>query len=59
MFFVSTFNMVLEQDIEQTLDNTTSDRNQTEETVVGFSVSIDAQISAAKDEWFNHLQTMP
>ncbi|KAA0061242.1 uncharacterized protein E5676_scaffold5463G00010 [Cucumis melo var. makuwa] len=40
-----------EQNIEQTLDNTTSDENQTEETTTDFSDVIDARINAAIDEW--------
>ena len=61
--FVSTFNMVSEQDIEQILNNTTSDENQTEETATSFSAAIPAavnvRISAAMDEWLRCLQTTP
>ena len=44
----------------ETLENTTNDENQIEETTIGFSVVIvvDAQMSAAMDEWFSCLQKM-
>ena len=56
MFFVSTFNMVSEHDIDQTLDNTTRDRNQTDELAASISVVVvivvvvDVQIIVAMDE---------
>ena len=54
--------MVSEQNIEQILNNTTSDENHTEETTTSFSVviatAVDARINAAMDEWFRHLQKM-
>ena len=49
MFFIFTFNMVLEHDTDQTLSNTTSDENQTEETTVGISTVVDARINATMD----------
>ena len=61
--FVSPFNMVSQWDNEhtlETLENTTNDRNPTEETAISFSVTvatvIDARMSAAMDEWFSRLQ---
>ena len=47
--------MVSERDIEQSLDNTTSDGNQKEKTTIDFSAVVDARISAAMDEWFRRL----
>ena len=57
--------MVSENDIDQPLDNTTCDGNQTEKTAadiraaVSFTTTVDAQISAAMDEWFCRLHTTP
>ena len=57
LFFISTFDMVSEHDIDQSLDNTTLDGNQTEETIVGinvaFAAAVDARISTAMNEWFH------
>ena len=52
--------MVSEPDIDQTLDNTTFDGNQIEETIVSIRVVVivDAQISVAMDEWCCCLQTV-
>ena len=55
--------MVSENDIDQPLDNTTCDGNQTEKAAadiwaaVSFAATVDARISAAMDEWFHRLQT--
>ncbi|TYK26198.1 Retrovirus-related Pol polyprotein from transposon TNT 1-94 [Cucumis melo var. makuwa] len=42
---------------DHTLDNTTCDGNQTEETAAGISAATNAWINAAIDEWFHNLQT--
>ena len=47
--------MVSEKDSDQTLDNTTCDGNQTEETAVGISAIVDARIITAMDELFRRL----
>ena len=61
VYSLSTFNMVLEWGIDQTLNNTTSDGNQTEETATSFSVAvataINARTSATMDKLFCRLQT--
>ncbi|KAA0054241.1 kirola-like [Cucumis melo var. makuwa] len=46
--------MVLERDIEQTLEDTTNDGNQTKETTASFSAAVDTWISAAMDEKTPH-----
>ncbi|TYK05873.1 uncharacterized protein E5676_scaffold432G00040 [Cucumis melo var. makuwa] len=55
--------MVSEHDIDQTLENTTLDGNQTEEIAVRISIvvaaAVNAQISIAMNEWFCCLQTTP
>ena len=55
-FYVSTFNMVLERDIEETLDDQTLDGTLAKGTDVDISAAvattIDARISAAMNEWF-------
>ena len=51
--------MVSERNNEHTLEileNETTDENQTEEIATGFSVVVDARMSAAMDEWFSRLQ---
>ena len=54
--------MVSERDIEQIINNTTSDGNHIEETATNFSVvvaaAVDARINAAMDEWLRRLQKM-
>ncbi|TYK07134.1 RNA polymerase II C-terminal domain phosphatase-like 1 [Cucumis melo var. makuwa] len=55
--------MVSEWDIEETLDNQTLDGTLTKGTAVDISaivaIAVDAQISAAMDEWFRRLQNPP
>ena len=50
--------MVSEWDIEQALNDTTSDENQTDGTTTTFSDIVDARINDAMGEWFCHLQEM-
>ncbi|TYK18986.1 ribokinase isoform X2 [Cucumis melo var. makuwa] len=51
--------VIMELDIDQTLDNTSLDGNQIEEIATQSVLVVDAQISATMDEWFRCLQTTP
>ena len=63
VLFVSPLNTVSEQDNEntlETLENQTTDENQTEETTTSFSVvvavAVNARMSTTMDKWLSRLQ---
>ncbi|TYK14465.1 anaphase-promoting complex subunit 1 [Cucumis melo var. makuwa] len=58
-FFIFTFNMISERNIDETLDNLIVDGTQTEETAIGISVAVDARINVTMEDLFCRLWNLP